>query len=763
MIDKKRILSLMLALVMLLGCLSGCGKEPELSVGEVSQPGNVNATGRYVEQSIPLPDSDYAMDMVMLSTGRLRVALMKADGNVLICTAGTQSDTWDTFALPGTITESGSIGSVALSPDGSVFFSTIEKMEDDTYQPHFWFLDSSGKSREIPVTYADVDPQMGFFVPTCDFTADGRLLVQFYLKEVREVNLETGELGSNLNELEPSLLTFCCAGEDAYMLGWSSGSVCRDGMTEALSGVLGEQVVASLQATEGSDPKITFWDNSDGYLFFTTHDGLYSYVPGGSVTEELVSGARTSLGDPTFCPKALTGAEDGSFYVLGNQNGESALHHYVYDQNAPTTSDTELRIYSLYEDEDLRQMISQFQVSHPEVAVDLEVGVTGENGVTIEDAIRMLNTEILAGSGPDLIRLDGFHLESYLEKGVLADISGVLSQAGPLLEQVTNCYAQDGEVCAVPTTFALPAMYGAEKYVSQIHGLDSLVAAAKQAKQENPDRERIVNAMYPITMADLYYDSCSAAWVNPDGTLDAEKLAAFYAAMKELYALDESFRQENVELVAELAAAYERGENPFAPGDYTGLGGVSYIYGDICYLPTGTLDGMYAWSAFVLAGEKDYLSAGYRTIPLSGQASNAFLPRRIMGILATAAHPQAAETFLSFMLSDEVQAKDLTTGFPVNQVTFQRELSEDRYVDSGIAMPSAEQGGTSVSYSAQWPNEAQRQQLKGWVEALTTPALTDRTIRNKVMEQMVDCCNGIITPQQAAEAALQSLNLYLSE
>lgn len=757
MMDKKRIISMMLALLVLLGCLSGCGKEPELSV--VSQSGN--AMGRYVEQSITLPDSDYAMDMVMLSDGRLRVALMKADGNVLICTAGTQSNTWDTFALPVKITESGSIGAVALSPEGSVFCSTLQKMEDDTYQPHFWFLDSSGNSREIPVTYADVNPQMGYFVPTCDFTADGRLLAQFYSKEVREVNLETGELGSNLNELETSLLTFCCAGEDTYMLGWSSGSVCRGGVTEALSGVLGEQVVASLQATEGSEPKITFWENSDGYLFFTTHDGLYSYAPGGSVTEELVSGGRSSLGDPTFFPKALTGAEDGSFYVLG-QGAEAALYHYVYDPEAPTQPSIQLRLYSLYEDENLRQMVSQYQKSHPEVAIDLEIGLTGEDGVTVADALRTLNTRILAGSGPDLICLDGFNIDTYLEKGILADLSGVLNQAGPLLEQVTNCYAQDGKVCAVPTTFAIPAMYGAEKYVSQIHDLDSLVAAAKQAKEENPDRERIVNAMYPITMADLYYDSCSAAWVNPDGTLDAEKLAAFYAAMKELYALDESFRQANAEWMAEFAEEFENGEYYFAPGDYTGLGGVFYIYGDICYLPTGTLDGMYAWSSHVLAGEKDYLSVGYRTIPLSGQASNVFLPRRIMGILTTATHPQAAETFLTFMLSDEVQAKDLTTGFPVNQVTFERELSEDRYVDSVISTGSAVQG-TSVSYSAQWPNASQRQQLKGWVDDLTTPALTDRTIRSKVMDQMVDCCNGKITPQQAADAALRSLNLYLSE
>ena len=128
-----------------------------------------------------------------------------------------------------------------------------------------------------------------------------------------------------------------------------------------------------------------------------------------------------------------------------------------------------------------------------------------------------------------------------------------------------------------------------------------------------------------------------------------------------------------------------------------------------------------------------------------------------MGILTTAAHPQAAETFLSFMLSDEVQAKDLTTGLPVNQVTFDRELSEDRYVDSVIS------SGPDGSYHAQWPNAAQREELRGWVEELNTPANTNRTIRYMVMEPLWDCCNGISTPEQAADNALQSLNLYLSE
>lgn len=37
----------------------------------------------------------------------------------------------------------------------------------------------------------------------------------------------------------------------------------------------------------------------------------------------------------------------------------------------------------------------------------LEIGLTGEDGMTEADALRTLNTEILAGSGPDILRLDG--------------------------------------------------------------------------------------------------------------------------------------------------------------------------------------------------------------------------------------------------------------------------------------------------------------------------------------------------------------------
>lgn len=759
----KRMASAALALLLLLGCFSGCGKQDEPVASAETLPGTdtsvgFQAKGRYVEKTIPLPESTYALDMVTLTDGRLRVALREESGNTLVCTSGTGGAAWEEqISLPAEIAATGSIGTVALSPDGTMFCCTVEDLGDETYQPHIWVVSPAGEARELPLGYSDLVPEWGFFIPFADFTADGRLIAQVYFSGVHEIDLTTGEFGENLNQLDTDLMCSRCGGNDVYMMGWQSASYHHDGQTSDLPDVLKGQLEADLIKNEGTTPKMTFWENQDGYLFFTTSDGLYSYIPGGSVTEELINGSQTSLGDPRCHPTALTGTDDGSFYLLCMLDQEPTLCHFTYDDTLPTVADTKLKIYSLYPDEDLDQMVSRFQKANLDISVELEVGLTGEDGMTEADAIRTLNTEILAGSGPDLICLDGFDLNTYLEKGLLADVSGVLAQADPLLEQVTHCYGADGKVCAVPTSFSIPAIYGAERFVSQIHDLSSLVAAAKQAREEDPEIERVVNGVHPVSMSDYYYDSCSAAWMNADRTLNGEKLAQFYGAMRELYALDESFRLEHSEWTAEFQKDCE---TDYVPGEYIGLGGAPWVLAEISYLSTGNLNGLYWW-ANDRAGENEFLGDGYTTVPFWGQASNVFLPRRIMGVLTTAEHTQAAEAFLSFMLSDEMQSNTLSMGFPVNKVTFDRQIQEEGYSDSVISV--SDSNGNDFPCAAQWPSAEQRQQLKLWVDNLTTPANTNRTIRKMVMAQMSDCCNGTITPEQAAQAALQALNLYLSE
>ena len=132
-----------------------------------------------------------------------------------------------------------------------------------------------------------------------------------------------------------------------------------------------------------------------------------------------------------------------------------------------------------------------------------------------------------------------------------------------------------------------------------------------------------------------------------------------------------------------------------------------------------------------------------------------------MGILTTSEHPQAAGSFLQFMLSQEVQSKDLNYSFPVNQAVFDQETTEERVFDSYLSFTDAD--GNNIGVQAQYPDAQDRENLRTWVDNLTTPASTDFIIRSTVLDQMTACLLKEITPEDAAQNAMKTINLYLAE
>ena len=748
----RRFLAMLLSIVLLLSGLAGCGKQEE------PLPSTAPATGRYVESEISLPALGYPMDMVKLSDGRLRIGLLTGEAQYQVFTRDASGNWEEDVTLPGNLSDYGEAELFRLSPNGEVFLSMVQDKGDGTYDYRFLLLSSDGELREIPLTYSQVREREGFLLGGGDFTDSGKLMLLFYFDDLREIDLSDGSLSKNLNEQSAVLSSarLGCAGEDAYLYnsqGDGNCTVVREGRQTNLPDVLTEQLTASALATSGMDGKTVFWQNDQGYLFFTTNEGLYSFVPGGTVTEELVSPAKSSFGSPSFVPKALAGTEDGTFYIFGSQSGQAVLCRYDYDENAPVTASNQLKLYSLYDDDDLRQMITLYQKAHPDTDVELEIGLSGEDGVTEADALRTLNTEILAGSGPDVLRLDGISLDSYLKQDVFVDLSDLLTET-KTLEQITRCYASGDKVSVIPAAFAIPAIYGPETLISQITDLDSLVRVARQALAENPNAQSLMNGLMPRLVVDSIYDSCSAAWQKADGTLDAQALEQFMEAMNELYAMDAPLRER----YADILKAMEDEGDPYSPGDYTGIAGASSVFLNGAALSVGTLESMDLWS-FAVAGD-DQLE-GYTLLPLKAQAQGVFLPRQLFGVLSTSGQVEKAKEFVSFALGEEVQSGALGFGFPVNQTVFDKQIQEDKVADASFA--TSDEDGNMISYMARYPSAAERQQLKTWVDGLTTPALTDRTIRNLVEEQAALCLKGSVTPAQATSQALQSLNLYLSE
>lgn len=739
----KRILSIFLALV--LAGFSGCGQQ------ESPAPVATAAKGRYVETEAALPMDGSPQDMVTLSDGRLRVGLNTTEGEPHVFTR--EGDTWqEDVQIPQSLPDLGKLDMLRLSPDGSVFLSLVKALGDGTYEYPLVLLSPSGELRELPVDYPEANEKDGFLLSGADFTDSGKLMALFSFDDLREVDLDTGALSENLNELGIwATMGVICAGEDTYLLSSDLCARLREGQQENLTDVLGEQLTASAKTEEGSRGKNVLWQNSHGYLFFTTGDGLYSLVPGGSVTEELVSANKSSFGDPSFMPRALTGTEDGSFYVLGMLGSEAVLCQYDFDANAPLQATHVLKLYSLYDDEDLRQIISRYQKSHPETDIHLEIGLSGEDGVTEADALRTLNTEILAGSGPDVLRLDGMSLDSYLEKDLFLDLSDLLGQT-PTLENITKCYETKDKVSVLPVAFAIPAIYGPRDLVESIHDLDSFVEAATQALDRS-GADSLMNGMIPALVTDNIYDSCSAAWKKTDGTLDAGALEAFIAANKALYDLDAPLRERYADILSQMD-----GDLGITPGEYTAIRGSWDILMNGEAMSVGTLESMDIWS-FALAGDQQL--EGYTLAPLTLQASGVFLPRQIYGVLNTTDIADTAKDFVRFLLGEEVQKRNLNYGFPVNRVVFEALIQEDKTIDASFA--TSTEDGQMLSLTARYPSAQERKELAQWVRDLTTPALTDRTIRTLITAQAADCMNGTCTAKEAADRALQSLNLYLSE
>ncbi len=118
--------------------------------------------------------------------------------------------------------------------------------------------------------------------------------------------------------------------------------------------------------------------------------------------------------------------------------------------------------------------------------MNFEVGTSG--GASAEDALRTLNTELVAGKGPDVLILDGMPLQSFIDKGVLAELSQVISADG-LIPQVVDPMRTDGKLYAVPTRFTVPVLMGKPETLEGLDSLEALAAAVQDGQRRWPPAE----------------------------------------------------------------------------------------------------------------------------------------------------------------------------------------------------------------------------------------------------------------------------------
>jgi ABC-type glycerol-3-phosphate transport system substrate-binding protein len=489
--------------------------------------------------------------------------------------------------------------------------------------------------------------------------------------------------------------------------------------------------------------------NSIAYISNTY--GIHLNKEGGSLWETLIDGSQSSLGMPS---KTLTnfilGTEDDYYLVLTNMdNTEVGLKHIYYDENVSSVPPIELSIFSIEDNATIRQAITVFQESHPDVRINFRVANLGQKvkytygiknpdeTITLKDHINALNTELLAGRGADILVLDGLPIASYIEKGVLEDMGSIFNSmkaSDEILPNITAPYFSENKVYAMPLRFKLPIIYGAYDAVNAANSIEELAEYARNSKEIpllRPSNYRALAAWLLIT----YYDQILSS--NND--------------------IDEAALQDFLESVHILSDAINASDD--VELDYMNtIKGRAYGYWVSASINVHKKE--FQTNIEELGGIQDFAvpievvnkwQGSFRAI------NNSFKANGLVGINSAGNQKELALEFIQLLFAKEIQSLDLLDGFPINKAAME-EWIKDEKDSNGFTVTDGEYDIRALS-----PKEEPRKEIYESVRAADKPMVNDMTMLDMLLDEAEKYLRGDITVEQAAQNAVASINLYLSE
>lgn len=733
-------------------CVSGMP-----GMAALAEDGNDGAMGRYLETEVELPEGCFPKDVVRLDDGRLRIIAYNDIDNPMLWDSSDGGATWEQAAV---LTENvGYLFDIALASDGGGAAVAIDAGKSET-EPEYSYVsfDAEGTVKKTPLS--DMDYWLLAFTDTNELIGVG------YGIGAAVLDRDNGEVKSVLTGEAPALVAGC--GSEALLVTQSDVQRYDAATGESLGrwDALSEAMFAdgtSYEITNTTSVPAAFATDEEGRLYYVTQKGIFAYTPDGSVVEQVVDGSLNSLQDPSFGIMNLAVCGQCFYLVHYDGDGRTALAKYEYSADTPTVPENEITVYSLYENNDIRQIATQFQKEKPNSYVKYEIGMSGEDGVTVSDALRTLNTDILAGNGPDILVLDGMSVDTYVKQGLLVDLNPVLDEiksGDGLLENIAYAYQREETVAAVPLKFAVPMVAGDKEKISGVEGLDSLVALANEPN--------VLNRANVYMLPELLYPVCAGSWKQEDNTIDQEKLQEYVQTVKSVY---DGYRsnadQENLDILDMLEE--EGGSRIF----FTNF--VEY-YSEMGDLSVGLMD-LLSGNADVLIGSLSGM-VGYSGVSsvngvtgncseklLAMQQSGVFAPMSTLGVLNTSGSQEQALDFVRFALSEKAQTLSDYNGFPVNRNAFTSTLYEPMWEDGVGYSNYWENNVTGESYSLEykWPTQEELDDLAAQVEELTVCADGSMVQSDVVLAETRRCMSGEISVDEAVNSIMQKINLYLAE
>ena len=601
-----------------------------------------------------------------------------------------------------------------------------------------WIL--AGDSEQLP----ELKNQNAFY----KYSSDGK----FYVVEDQTIRLYEDTQPSTINIVEgESYLDSALCGQDFYLLvedETGTKQIRKYDLSEQIwENMENEELVQALKKTTGYGCLAA---DSLAEMLYTEGEGIVKYCVEKdettyAINEEVLSGCIDTINEP------ITGlAVQGENIVVctaGKSGSESNLYFLQKEQTKKTEKDktdtgksTVLKIYSLKENSMIRSSLAFFRREHTDISINYTVGYTGEDGFSVSDAIRKLNTEIMADEGPDIIVLDNLPVEEYISKGVLEPVTDIVNEKkDEIFFNMIEGYNKESEIFCVPTTFRIPVIIGNSEVVS---AESSKAVIDQMEQQESPVLTRQdfpYAAMYMFVTSDM---------VEKDG-MNEEKLTAYYndlLRLKEMGNVTDKIVGESDYSMNQTVDIFPYGESDVPSDIYFGeaKAGVGQI--------------AYADSYIKLNSARKQADIQFDYLNKSG--GNYYIPTEVLGINSRSSYKDAAKEFLSLYLTEEVQNTN-TMGFSINRNSMRNSaaVTDSPQYYSTIYKNLEDTSGLDLyTLSTDEFNE-----LLQFVELADTPVRVDAVVTETVMEQADKILYEGLDVQTAVQTVCDKINLYLKE
>lgn len=518
------------------------------------------------------------------------------------------------------------------------------------------------------------------------------------------------------------------------------------------------------------------------YLYYCNNSKLFGYNLKDNTSTEIISNAKYIDNSSLYIEKFIKINEKDFFIIMNNSaDHTSTLIKYKYSDDIQDIENEEIIIYSLVEDEILQNAITKLNMNDPNLTINYQIGVPEGTGVDTSDAIKKLNTEIMAGKGPDILLLDNLPVDSYIENGVLADIKDIVTTDKSIFPRLIKAYEKDDAIYQFPLRISLPVLVGNKDLIKEANDLNSLLTVIKEYSSQTDSR--IFEYLgTPEEFIYNFYFIFENGWINKNNKINKNDLTNFLEICAEIYEIskdkDDIYKEQMYDDYVNQMKSLGLSENEIESGyseisrdgnrymNSININGMSH-YKNKPLLALGSIDTPYQFEALYNLMLRDS-SITYEI--LKNNEESIFYPTSKIGINNKSKNIKLAKEILSNILTSNVYSENLTpnkeqitNSLLMDNISNEYEYNSENNHYLKFVEKDINSDGVLIETPIYWLNENDINDINSRIDKIDTERETNMILISELAKQFTEIIDKNLKPKDATEKIIDNIEIYLSE